>query len=319
MNQKVLKMRPFLAMMTALCLAGFAADEAGADFLSSLKSATRKIEQMNSTMQAQQNQQRSAGNTAPRQGGGPAGKLHDPASVTAQCMAYAKSYRWKLVGERLQKQYQESMRNLSPEERTIWSAERRAVNEAARKSLDEIVPPDPANPYSYWQRLTAEDHAYINQEHAEFQTELSARCQAANAQALLAADQAVVLENKVNQESRLKGGALGAGYAGYMTGAAACQEQSAGYMYKLMADQMEWRLGNTGDMPMEERQEWLADIASLRDAHARKLTRPDAVDPANPSRALNRLSEREMMMINAQSISYTTQVGQVCQSQFTFR
>ncbi len=102
--------------------------------------------------------------------------------------------------------------------------------------------------------------------------------------------------------------ALGATKLDGMEKFADCHNESIGYREGLIADRLETKLGNTPNLPMQERQEWLRDIAILR--QVQQTRKPD---PANNQHYLQGLTGPEQQAINSMFIRFTQEVGLKCE------
>ena len=79
-----------------------------------------------------------------------------------------------------------------------------------------------------------------------------------------------------------------------------CMASVQGLRLQVTADILEKKLQGLSGLSDKDRQDWVADIASYRDAAAKGQMMPAAVDPANPTRAMQRLSMDDQMAVNQQ-------------------
>ncbi len=87
----------------------------------------------------------------------------------------------------------------------------------------------------------------------------------------------------------------------------ACQEEVKPLQLNIQADYMQRKLDGSAGLPAAERAAFEADINAVRSAAAAGLNMPAPVDPANPFRAMMRLSTEEQMAM-AQELG--TKMGQ---------
>jgi hypothetical protein len=82
---------------------------------------------------------------------------------------------------------------------------------------------------------------------------------------------------------------------GLLARSAACQQEVKGLRLTLMADYMQRSLDAAQGLSAKERSEFEADIKATRDAATAGLDMPPPVDPANPMRAMMRLTPEQQM------------------------
>jgi hypothetical protein len=83
------------------------------------------------------------------------------------------------------------------------------------------------------------------------------------------------------------------GAQGAMGKAAACREESKGLRLTMMADYMQRSLDGAQGLSAKDRGDFEANIRSVREAAATGAMMPAPVDPANPVRALTRLTPQQ--------------------------
>lgn len=89
-----------------------------------------------------------------------------------------------------------------------------------------------------------------------------------------------------------------------------CQNESIGYREGLIADRLETKLGNTPNLPMEERRVWLNDIAILR--QVQQTRQPDRT---NNQHYLQGLTGPEQQAINSMFIRNMQEINLKCEQQ----
>ena len=89
----------------------------------------------------------------------------------------------------------------------------------------------------------------------------------------------------------------------------ACQDKLKGLRLAMMADRMQKNLDAATGLSAKDKSDYQADIRSVRDAAEQGLQMPNPVDPANPMRAMARLSAEEQLAMGTEfSQQYTQQL-----------
>lgn len=88
--------------------------------------------------------------------------------------------------------------------------------------------------------------------------------------------------------------------AGAIAQVTACQANVKHLRLDLQADYMQRDLDSKTGLSAQQRSEYEADIRSVREAAAAGLDMPAAVDPANPARAMMRLSTEQQMAMGTE-------------------
>jgi len=88
--------------------------------------------------------------------------------------------------------------------------------------------------------------------------------------------------------------------AGAIAQITACQAQVKHLRLDIQADYMQRDLDSKTGLSAQQRSEYEADIRSVREAAAAGLDMPAAVDPANPARAMMRLSTEQQMAMGTE-------------------
>lgn len=81
----------------------------------------------------------------------------------------------KLTAEKLEEKLK-SAKNLSAQKRQEWEEDIAAFRSAAEAGVNEPEPPDPDNPYRWYDYMTNQERAAINQQHAKFVTKIMTEC-----------------------------------------------------------------------------------------------------------------------------------------------
>jgi hypothetical protein len=108
--------------------------------------------------------------------------------------------------------------------------------------------------------------------------------------------------------------AVGAAMQGVMAKSAACQAELKGLRLTIMADQMQRTLAASQGLSAKERADFEADIRSVRDGAAQGLDMPPPVDPANPMRAMMRLTTQDQVAVGTEFGAKYVQQMTACQA-----
>ncbi len=92
-----------------------------------------------------------------------------------------------------------------------------------------------------------------------------------------------------------------------------CMNQTKGYYYRLVADNLETKL-KSGNFSEQEQKDLEVDIASVKDAV--DTGRVNDPDPQNPQRWFKHLSKEDQMQINGTNSKYMNEVHTDCESRF---
>lgn len=87
-----------------------------------------------------------------------------------------------------------------------------------------------------------------------------------------------------------------------------CQNESIGYREGIIADRLELKLANTPNLPPAQRQQWLNDIAILRQVQLTKQA-----DRTNNQHYLLGLTGPEQQSINSMSIRHSQEINLKCE------
>jgi hypothetical protein len=95
----------------------------------------------------------------------------------------------------------------------------------------------------------------------------------------------------------------------------ACQQKLQGLRLEIMADHMQHNLDAAAGLSAKDKSDFQADIKSVRDAAAAGQQAPAPVDPANPMRAMNRLTLQDQMSMSTEFGTQYAQKMAACQTQ----
>jgi hypothetical protein len=94
-----------------------------------------------------------------------------------------------------------------------------------------------------------------------------------------------------------------------------CQKKLGGLRLSIMADHMQHNLDAATGLSAKDKADYQADIRSVRDAAAAGQQMPAPVDPANPSRAMTRLTLQDQMSMSTEFGTQYSQKMAACQAQ----
>jgi hypothetical protein len=129
----------------------------------------------------------------------------------------------------------------------------------------------------------------------------------------VAAEQRAARDATVAQSQAQKAAAL-ATMQGAAAKMASCQDQLKGLQLTLTADAMQRKLDGSSTLSGKDRSDFEADIKAVREAAANGLPFPMPIDPANPMRAMTRLSTQEQMTMATEYSTKYAQQAAACQS-----
>jgi hypothetical protein len=104
---------------------------------------------------------------------------------------------------------------------------------------------------------------------------------------------------------------LGATHLDGLTKFSDCQSEAIGYREGLIADRLELKLGNTPKLLPEERQEWLNDIAILR--QVQQTRQPDRT---NNQHYFLGLADQEQVAINSMTSKHNEEIRLKCEHSY---
>ncbi len=154
-----------------------------------LRSAAQKVQQTTNDVQNIKNTGTQIKNTLPKtQDKNTTPESEEPAAVPEHnqeqtlatddkpdCLSSIKAYRWKLMGDTLQKKlFQEQ--NLDDVTRQEWEEDIFSLKEAYMKKLTMINQPDPANPDRYLPKLSSEELKEINLQFGKHYNQEKEKC-----------------------------------------------------------------------------------------------------------------------------------------------
>jgi len=94
-----------------------------------------------------------------------------------------------------------------------------------------------------------------------------------------------------------------------------CQQKLGGLRLSIMADHMQHNLDAATGLSAKDKADFQADIKSVRDAAAGGQQMPAPIEPANPMRAMNRLTLQDQMSMSTEFGTQYAQKMAACQAQ----
>ena len=124
-------------------------------------------------------------------------------------------------------------------------------------------------------------------------------------------------ERRAQQQARMAqqhaaGAAANQALVGKMT---ACQQKLGGLRWNIMGDHMQKNLDAAAGLSAKDKTDYQADIKSMRDAAASGAQMPAPVDPANPMRAMMRLTPQDQISLATEFGTQYSEKMAACQSQ----
>jgi len=281
-------------------------------------------------------------------------QLGDTMANFAKCQNQSIGHSEHLMADRIEAKLAQSPA-LTPEMRTIWLAEIKALRAVTPDSPYKA--PDPKNAQRYFLGLTEKEQQSIQTMHARFTQENNVACEkkyggmtrfspgsdqsgqkkyekdlASNMQTPI--DIATIpitalaspfpktieeqhAERHAQQQARMaqQHAAGAAANQGIVAKVTACQQKLQGLRLSIMADLMQKNMAASTGLSAKDKADYEADIRSVREAAAAGQQTFASADPANPNRAMMRLSLQDQM---AMSTEFGTQYAQkmaACQAQ----
>jgi hypothetical protein len=281
-------------------------------------------------------------------------QLGDGITNFAKCQNQTTGHAEHLMADRIEAKLAQSPA-LTPEMRTIWQAEIKALR--AVTPDNKFVPPDPKNPQRYFLGLTDKEQQAIQTMHARVTQENGLACEkkyGGMTRYSPGADQsgqkryedelaskmttpidiATIpitalpspfpktleeqhAERRAQQEARMaQQHAAGAAANRAAVGKVQeCQQKLQGLRLSIMADHMQHNLDAATGLSAKDKADYQADIKSMRDAAAAGQAMPMPVDPANPMRAMSRLTPQDQISMASEFGTQYSQKMTACQTQ----
>lgn len=231
----------------------------------------------------------------------------DYMELADNCMAPLKGYRMKLTGDLIDKKLKTE--KLTDRQRKKLEEDLAAIREAEKNKLDQPTINGKPNSQRYLDNISEEDQVCINADYQGYYKKIYNKCMGADHMGIgkrtemmqdvetLTCAQAVAQfrEKKSKEEEPFN-----------------CLKGVTALRFTIMADMMEKKM-NAMNISGQERADWEADIASIRELPGSGQMMPKPVDPKNPARALTRLSTEEQMTLNTEYSKQSQDLMGKCQ------
>lgn len=224
------------------------------------------------------------------------------------CMDPLKGYRMKVTGDLIEKKLKKEQ--LTDEQRKNLETDLVAIKEAHKNKTDNPTINGEKNSQRYLDHISEEDQVYINAEYQKFYKKIYNKCMGADHMGIgkrtemmtdtetISGEEAVkqLREKRAKEEEPFN-----------------CIKKSGFVRWAIMADLMEKRM-NERKLSGQERADWEADIASLREfAEKAEGSMPKPVDPSNPMRSMMRLTDpNDQMFISTESAKKSQEMAEAC-------
>ena len=285
----------------------FAANPAQAGFLDKLNQAAEKLNQASQQMQQRTQSQ----SQSQPQSGDPDRPLHlegqghckgnntatcmDYGEVVDQCMDPIKGYRMKVTGDLIEKKLK-TEKDITAQQRKNLEEDLTAAREAEKNKTDNPTIAGDQNSQRYLMDIAEEDQIYINAEYNKFHQKIYNKCIGADhmntghrtemtSGPMMSGDEAVAEFKKKKAKEREPFD---------------CMKNISSLRWVIIAEKLEQKLAASGNISAQERTNWEADIAAVRETLNTKAMMPAAVDPSNPMRYMLRLSSQDQLTINTE-------------------
>jgi hypothetical protein len=213
----------------------------------------------------------------------------DYMELASNCMAPLQGYRAKLYVELIEKKLKTE--TLSNQQRQNLEEDLAGLKEAVKNKTDNPTIAGQKNSSRHLADVSEEDQVYVNAEYGIFYKKIYNKCMGADHMGIgkrtemmqntetMSGDEAVAqLRQKRSQEEA----------------PFECLKNLSNLRWAIMADMMEVKM-NRLNPSGQERANWEADIASVREVVETKAPAPTPADPSNPARYMMRLDPNEQV------------------------
>ncbi len=208
------------------------------------------------------------------------------------CTDSLTGLRAKITADKIERKMAEA--KPSGDERQRWEEDLAAWRAAQKTGADQAASPDPKDPNRGLNRLTVAERTDINAEFGAKYNAVVSECQGRDhMNAGHTTKMNYVKDNSETQASAAK-------HEAAANSTQACLASVQGMRHRVTADILQKKLDALTKLSDQERTDWEADIASFRTAAEQNQIMPAAVDPANPTRGLQRLTMEDQVAINTE-------------------
>jgi hypothetical protein len=222
----------------------------------------------------------------------------------AKCNEPLKGYRSKITGDMLEKKLA-AQTALTPHQRAEWQEDLAAVRAAQAAGSDDVKSPDPKDAHRYLSHLTTAEQTELNGQYGQFYNQVAGGCLGKDHMNVghttpmnMVKDTAAADRQQAKSDANINA-------------MQQCFAQLQGIRWVVMAEKMQAKM--TALNPSgQERQDWEADIAVVKQAQQGGATMPQSPDPKNPMRFMMRLSPEEQLAMNNDVMERTTKMQKEC-------
>lgn len=224
------------------------------------------------------------------------------------CMEPLKGYRMKVTADRIEKKLKTEQ--LTDKQRKNLEEDLAAAKEASQNKTDNPTIAGQKNSQRYLNDISEDDQVWINAEYNKFNQKITNKCVGADHMGVghrtefggptVSGDEAVaqMKAQKAKEAEPFE-----------------CLKKTQYVRWSIMADLMEKRMNEKG-LSGQERADWEADIASLREfAETGEGQMPKPVDPSNPMRSMMRLTDpNDQLYIGQETSKRSQEMMDECQA-----
>lgn len=230
----------------------------------------------------------------------------DYGELVDQCMEPLRGYRMKVTGDRIEKKLK-TEKNLRDKQRKNLEEDLVAIREAEKNKSDYPTIAGKEKSQRYLNDISEEDQVYINAEYNTYHQKIYNKCIGADHMGIgrrtemggptMSGDEAVA-------ELKKKRAAEEAPFE--------CLKGISKLRWVIIAEKLEAKLAAAGSISDQERKNWEADIASVRDVATSDAMMPAAVDPKNPMRYMVRLSSDDQIAVSTEYATRSQEESAKC-------
>ncbi len=240
----------------------------------------------------------------------------DYMEVMDQCMDPLKGYRSKLYVDLIGKKLQTEI--LTNQQRKNLEEDLAAFKEAVNNKTDNIKMANPKDSQRYLMDVTEDDQDAVNTEYAKKSQEIMNKCEGADHMGVghrtelgyggtndaPSKNTELQAMKKRHREHAMAGQAA-------MSGLQECMKGITALRWKLLGDKMEAKMKSI-NLSAQDRKDWEADLASVREAEQKNSPNITPANPAQPARYLQRLSTQDHMEINQEYMKASSELMTKC-------
>jgi hypothetical protein len=284
---------------------------ASAGFMDKINAATQKINQANQQLkQIQQITPKAATKKSPPANEDPDRPLHledhyegscegkrsatcmDYMELAGQCMDPLKGYRSKLMANLIEKKLKNDT-TLNSKLRKNLEEDLIGLREAEKNKSDEPTIAGEVRSSRHLMDISEEDQLCVNADYGVFYKKIYNKCMGADHMGIgrrteMMQDQETMGCEEAVAEFRAKRKKEAAPME--------CLKGISGLRWQVMAEMMEAKM-NKINPSGKERENWEADITSIRDTAEKGAAMPTPADPSNPTRYMLRLTTEEQVLM----------------------